>query len=148
MNAESLTPNQLLVLRAIARLGDATVNQLDELPELEALGETGSKNFVGKLASSACDMLETEKTLAKASRYSLTARAWRALNRLDRAAPGASVAQPRYPVPTGAYDGHELRPYAGRLDALNPFDAPSFENGVAVPRKRPLSLGNGPEKRA
>jgi hypothetical protein len=148
MNAHSLTPNQLLVLRAIARLGAATVAQLDELPELDTLGGTGSKNYVSKLAASPFCMLDTEKVTAKASKYSLTAKALRTLNAIDRTEPSHTFAQPRYPVTEGHYDGRELRPFTGRIGALAPFDSPSCENGMPVPRKRPLSLGNGPEKRA
>lgn len=59
-------------------------------------------------------------------------------------APEAST-DPRVRFPDGLYDGRELHPYCGRPGAMDAFALPSLVDGVRVPRRAPMLVGESLE---
>lgn len=56
---------------------------------------------------------------------------------------GESLAQEQAPtrlIPSGSYDGAELRPYEGRPHAMDAFALPSLVNGKQVEPRRPAAM--------
>jgi hypothetical protein len=58
-----------------------------------------------------------------------------------------SIARGAYIPPTGHYDGGDLKPYAGRANALHAFTLPSLQNGEVVERRAPIIMGSTPPAR-